>query len=117
MGRLAIWQDAMVERCPLKQKPGPGPGFPLEAFVRPRYATLLNALFTPFLIGSAVSVATFWASAPSSLLRWVKASNCLRAWALDSSMTSDRVLAVINSPAKSNAAFVLMRAASIIFRP
>ena len=31
-------------------------------------ATLLNALFMPLLIGSAVSVATFWARAPSSLL-------------------------------------------------
>ena len=42
-------------------------------------AALLNALFMPLLMGSAVSVATFCASAASSLLCSVSASSCLRA--------------------------------------
>ena len=41
-------------------------------------ATFLKALETLSLIGSTVSVVTFWASAVSSLLWEVMVSNCLR---------------------------------------
>lgn len=58
MGRPGIWQDGASSARSEKQKPGQGPGFPLNASRKPRYATLLNALFTPILSGSAVSVAT-----------------------------------------------------------
>src|SRR6185369_2757008 len=109
-----------------KQKPGVGPGFTCRVALQNReseapigsgQATFANALLMPLLIGSAVSVATFWASAFNSLVCWVSASNCLRACVLDSSTISERVLAAISSPAKSNAALVLTRAASIILRP
>jgi hypothetical protein len=73
---------------------GPGSGTQryatLHSGSRPRtQATLRNALVTPVFNGSAVSVATFWASAASSLVCSETVSNCLRAWAVDSSMTSE----------------------------
>src|SRR6185436_13175154 len=77
------------------KKPGPdGPGL---AVLRPfgsdrrlsarswarsaqcNQATFLKALLTLSLIGSTVSVVTFWASALSSLVCALSASNCLRA--------------------------------------
>jgi hypothetical protein len=52
-------------------------------------ATLRNTLVTPLLSGSVVSVATFWASAASSLVCSETASNCLRACEVESSMISE----------------------------
>src|SRR5262245_19552486 len=79
-------------------------------------AACLNTLPTPSLIGSAVSVAIFCASAANSLVCAVTASKCLRTCAVESSTTSDSDFAVQSSVAKSNAALVLTRAASISLR-
>ena len=62
-------------------------------------------------------IESFCASAVSSLLCAVSASNCLRACAVDNSTASDSDFTVMNSVAKSNAALVLARAASIILSP
>ena len=69
-------------------------------------AAILKALFMPDLIGSLVSVATFWASEENSLLCATKASNCLRVWALVSSTASDSDFTPSRSVAKSNPALV-----------
>ena len=47
---------------------------------------MLKVPLTLFLVGSAASAATCWASAVSSLVWAESVSNCLRACALDSSM-------------------------------
>src|SRR5216683_279616 len=60
-------------------------------------ATFLAARVMPSLIGSAASVATFWASVASSRLWADSVSNCLRAWAVESSITSDSDLAANSS--------------------
>ena len=70
----------------------------------------------PDLIGSLVSVATFWASEESSLLCATKASNCLRVWALVSSTASDSDFTPSRSVAKSNHALVFWRTISIVLR-
>src|SRR5262249_25234915 len=80
------------------------------------YATFLKALVTPLLIGSAVSVASFWAAAVSSLVWSVTASNCLRACALVSSTISESDFTPTSSLAKSKAALALARAASMTLR-
>src|ERR1700680_1782130 len=80
-------------------------------------ATFLNALLTLSLTRSAVSRAAFWARLASSLLWAVRVSNCLRACAVDSSTKSENDFAFINSLAKSKAALVLTRAASITLNP
>src|ERR1700730_8996738 len=59
-----------------------GPGFERNATRgRDAYATFLNALVTPLLIGSAVSAASFCAAAVSSLVCSVAALDCLGACA------------------------------------
>jgi hypothetical protein len=52
-------------------------------------AACLKALFTPSLIGSAVSVAILCASVASSFDCSDSVSNCLRSWAVDNSIASD----------------------------
>ena len=47
-----------------------------EAYSKFNQATFLKALVTLSLIGSTVSVVTFWANAVSSLPRALKVSNC-----------------------------------------
>src|SRR5262249_19378379 len=80
-----------------------------------RQASILNALLTPFLSGSALSLATRWDSAVSSLPCSVKASSCLRVGVLVRSTASDSDLTVRSWPAKSNAELVLARAISSVF--
>ena len=57
-----------------------------------RYAAKLHCMFrvfeTPALIGPAVSVATFWASAESVFACAESDSNCLRMWLAESSTAS-----------------------------
>jgi hypothetical protein len=77
----------------------------------------LNTLPRLSLIGSVVSVATFYAMAASSLVCAVTVSNCLRPCAVESSTTSEIDFTVISWVAKSNAAFVFSRAASMTFKP
>jgi hypothetical protein len=67
------------KKVPQKQKArAHRPGFS-EAKMRPDQAAGLNSFDALALIGSTVSVATFWLNSASSLAWAVKASYCLRA--------------------------------------
>lgn len=81
------------------------PGLKARALhARPAYAgqaqfnqaTFLKTLVTLSLIGSTVSVVTFWASAVSSLLCALSVSNCLRICEVESSTASDSDFTVIS---------------------
>src|SRR5580693_1138813 len=101
--RRKLWPGNVFGKLHAKARARPGLTLRRDESVKGSegQATLLSALLMPLLIGSAVSVATFCASVPSSLLCLVSVSNCLRLWALDNSMTSDSDLAVIISLKKS----------------
>ena len=76
-----------------KEKPGHiCPGFALTISMRyrgKRQAALLKVVLMLSLIGSVVSVAIFCACSESSFACAIKASNCLRKYALESSTTSE----------------------------
>ena len=61
------------------KSPGSLPGLFLEREALLDQAAGLNSFDASALIGSAASVATFWASSASSLLWAVKVSNCFLA--------------------------------------
>src|SRR5690349_17055820 len=69
----------------IQKSPGGKPGLSVMAVTQSRdgQATLEKALLTLSLIGSAVSVAIFWARAARSLVCAVTISNCLRACAVE----------------------------------
>src|SRR5437660_8012591 len=73
-----------------KQSPGNRPGLDdTQLTASWLQATFFIAFSTPLLNGSAVSVATFWARAESSLPCAVSVSNCERECAVVSSTSSD----------------------------
>src|SRR5665647_1747311 len=67
----------------------------------------LNSFDALALIGSTVSVATFWLNSASCLAWAVMASNCFLAWDVHSSTASEGDLMLSNSCAKSSVAVVL----------
>src|SRR5471030_2650068 len=67
----------------------------------------LNSFDALVLIGSTVSVATFWVNWASSLVLAVKVSNCFLACEVHSSIASDGDFTPISSCAKSSVADVL----------
>jgi len=71
------------------RRPGLSSSLAVQTTAPAGYATLRKALLTPLLIGSTVSVATFWANTASSFVCSESVSNCLWAWAVESSTTSE----------------------------
>ena len=85
------------------KKPGRRPGLLLaERHAESDQAAGLNSFDALALIGSTVSVATFWASSASSLAWAEMVSNCFLAWEVHSSTASDGDLMPSSSCAKSS---------------
>src|SRR5580704_1167847 len=82
-----------------------------------RQAAFFTMLVKPSLIGSAVWVASFWASVASSLACAVACSICLRVCEGEISTICAKLFAPSNSAAKSNAALLLLRVISRILSP
>src|ERR1700744_1103432 len=103
--------DSPADRNAKTKSPDLKPGlFCCWSLLPNQAAAGLKILEAPDLIGSALSLATFWLSSASSLVWAVKVSNCLRACEVHSSIASEGDLTPTRACAKSR----LAEAASFI---
>src|SRR4051794_36480252 len=109
-----VWQGhANTGTRGLRKQKSPGCSCPGFFGVEKYQAAGLNSFDALALIGSTVSVATFWLSSASSLDCTVRASNCFLAWEVHNSSASDGDLVPNSSCAKSSVAVVLVFIISI----